>query len=123
MSTCPEQIELDPVEIDSRPCEFCGLTIDRHELTLPELERRTELIREIEVAAILARMDAMDAMDAMDGPPNVRAPARAEPYRPADSTIAAFLFVARTYNAEYVARWLSEHPLDLPSLLKLLEQK
>jgi hypothetical protein len=74
--------EPDPIEIDPRPCDSCGLTIDRHErvdtpegpeffcidlapdeMTLPELERRAELIRQVEVAEIMARMDAMDTMD------------------------------------------------------------
>jgi hypothetical protein len=28
----PEQIEIEPIAIDSRPCELCGLTIDRHDM-------------------------------------------------------------------------------------------
>ncbi|MGY4409121.1 hypothetical protein ACVWW4_000857 [Bradyrhizobium sp. LB7.1] len=62
-----------PVEIDPRPCELCGLTIDRHqmidegegpeffcidvpvdELTLDELERRDEL-RRLEACAAMVR--------------------------------------------------------------------
>jgi hypothetical protein len=31
MSANPEHDELDPIEIDPRPCQLCGLTIDRHE--------------------------------------------------------------------------------------------
>jgi hypothetical protein len=69
----PAGLEPDPLEIDPRPCELCGLTVDRHkmvddgdgplfycldlspdEMTLPELERRAELRRQEEVAAILA---------------------------------------------------------------------
>ncbi|HEY5036067.1 MAG TPA: hypothetical protein VII74_02920, partial [Chthoniobacterales bacterium] len=70
------ELEPDPIEIDPRPCTVCGLKIDRHEmvddgegpeffclspdeLMLLELERRAELIRQVEIAEILARMDAI----------------------------------------------------------------
>ena len=74
------QVELDPIEIDPRPCGECGLTIDRHrrvdtpegpeffcadlsldEMTLDELERRAELRRQEDIAWILARMDAFES--------------------------------------------------------------
>src|SRR6266576_3265542 len=94
----PGQIELDPLEIDPRSCGFCDLKIDKHErdntpegpifycidldpdeMTTLELERRAELIRQIEVAEIFARLEAMDD-------PSKRAPppAKPEPYRPAE---------------------------------------
>src|SRR5258708_40202677 len=94
-----EQIEFDPITIDPRPCELCGLTIDRHEmiddgdgplfycidpapdeLTPEELERRAELRRQEDVAAILARWEAIP-------PPKDLPPRRDEPYRPAASTV------------------------------------
>ena len=28
----PADIEPEPIEIDPRPCELCGLTIDRHQI-------------------------------------------------------------------------------------------
>jgi hypothetical protein len=80
--TRPEQIELDPIELDPRQCELCGLTIDRHEMvddgdgplffcaelspemTLPELERRAELRLQKEVAALVERMERADPRDA-----------------------------------------------------------
>ncbi len=94
----PDDLEPDPIEIDPRPCDLCGCTIDRHhrvdmeegpeffcinfapdELTLEELERRAELRRQEEVAAIMARLEAMDD-------PSKRLPQSAgpEPYRPAN---------------------------------------
>ena len=127
-----EQLELDPISIDPRPCQLCGLTIDRHEmlddgdgplffcpdlsldeLTLPELECRAELRRQEEVAAIFARLEAMDD-------PSKRLPPRSEPepYRPAGSTIDAFLHLAR-YDRGKLADWLDNHPQDAPELFKI----
>jgi hypothetical protein len=79
MNMRPAAFEPDPFEIDPRPCELCGLTIDRHEMidhgegpehycpdlspdemTMPELVRRAELRRQEVVAAIIARWEAMD---------------------------------------------------------------
>jgi hypothetical protein len=129
------QIELDPIEIDPRPCELCGLTIDRHEmvdhgegpeflcfdwppdeLTLPELERRDELRRQEEVAAIIARWEAMDAEIAATVPRS-----EPEPYRPARSTIDAFRLVAATGDVGRLKAWLADRPKDAPLLLALLE--
>jgi hypothetical protein len=128
--------ELDPIEIDPRPCELCGLTVDRHEMvdhgegpeffcvdlspdemTLDELERRAELRRQEEVAAILARMDAMDRPADL---PSAREP---EPYRPAASTIDAFWYVVSLRDPERFKAWLADRPKDAPFLLELLEKK
>src|SRR5205823_693992 len=125
-----------PIEIDPRPCELCGCTIDRHEMvddgaapifycpdvspdemTLEELERRAELIRRIEVAEIMARMEATA------GPFKVPAPAEPRRYSTPQSTIDAFLFVARNHDADYVARWLENHPRDVATLTELWREK
>jgi hypothetical protein len=77
------ELEPSPIEIDPRPCEWCGLTIDRHimvddgdgpdffcadlspeEMTLDELERRAELIHGEEIAAIIQRLELADPRDA-----------------------------------------------------------
>jgi hypothetical protein len=63
------ELEPDPLETDLSP----------DEMTLDELERRAELRRQEEVAAILARWDAMDAMD---GPAEMPPPRAPEPYHP-----------------------------------------
>jgi hypothetical protein len=125
-----------PIEIDPRPCVLCGLTVDRHEviddgdgpifycadlspdeMTLPELERRAELRRQEEVAAILARMDAMD------GPAEIPPSREAEPYRPARSTVDAFWFVVGLGDPDRFKAWLADRPKDAPFLLELLEGK
>jgi hypothetical protein len=122
-----------PIEIDSRPCELCGCTIDRHEmidngegpeffcidyfpeeLSLAELERRAEMRRQEEVAAIIARWETL-------GPPDIPPPREPEPYRPAKSTIDAFRFVAATGDVVRLKAWLADRPKDAPLLLALLE--
>jgi hypothetical protein len=136
----PEQIKLDPFAIDPRSCEHCGLAIDRHqrvdtpegpeffcippdEMDMDELERRAELIRQVEVAAILARMDAMDVMDTMDRPAEIPLPNKPRRYSTPQATIDAFLFVARNHDADYVARWLENHPQDVATLTELWREK
>jgi hypothetical protein len=150
----PGQIELDdPIAIDPRPCELCGLTIDRHErvddgdgpifycpdlspdeMDQDQLDRRAELRRQEEVAAILARWDAMDAMD----PPGAMVvvtgvisrhwkqtiiPPRSRPCRPAQSTIDAFFYVAALNDPDRLKAWLANHPKDAPHLHKLWKAK
>jgi hypothetical protein len=133
-------VELDPdlLEIDPRPCELCGLTIDRHEmvdhgegpeflcfdwppdeLTLPELERRAELRRQEDIAAQLARWEAQDALAPCEPLP----PREPEPYRPAASTVDAFWYVVQLGNPDRLKTWMRDHPKDAPTLLKLLENK
>ena len=127
-------IELDLLAIEPRPCELCGLTIERHDIvddgdgplfycpdlspddmTLEELERRAELRRQEDVAAILAAMPECPSIAPVDKPP--------EPYRPAQSTADAFFFVARSQPADYLGLWLAEHPQDAPHLHKLWIEK
>jgi hypothetical protein len=123
---------LDPIELDPRPCGLCGLTIDRHEMidrgegseffclelppdemTLPELERRAELRRQEDIAAILARWEALP----IDSPP-ARGP---KPYRPAAATVDAFQLVAAAGDVGRLKAWLAVRPKDAPLLLALLE--
>jgi hypothetical protein len=130
----PDCFELDPIEVDPRPCELCGCTIDRHEqvdrpegpeffclppdeMDLADLERRVELIRQVEVAAILARMEAMDVPF---DPPVPREPA---PYRTPEATVNAFWYVVGLDDLDRLAAWLDDHPQDKRTLLKLLESK
>jgi hypothetical protein len=131
----PADLEPDLIEMDPRPCELCGCTIDRHhcvdtdegpeffcvdfapdELTLDELERRAEFRREEEVAAILARLEAMD-----DPSKRLAARAESEPYRPAQSTVAAFKYLTTTGDVARLREWLDDRPRDAPFLLALLE--
>jgi hypothetical protein len=129
-----------PLALDPRPCELCGLTIDRHhmvdngdgpeffcldlspdEMTLPELERRAEMRRQEEGAAIIARWEAMDEEISRQKP--ATPPRGPEPYRPAASTVDAFLYLVTTDDAPRVRAWLVDCPNDAPFLLDLLESK
>ena len=132
----PAQIELDPIEIDPRPCGWCCLTIDRHarvdtpegpefycadlspdEMTLAELERRAELRRQEEVAAIAKTIFA--SVDRSEPPPAAEPP----PYRTAASTIDAFWYVVGLDDADYLAGWLARHPTDSSHLFKIWKGK
>ncbi|WP_119268365.1 hypothetical protein [Taklimakanibacter deserti] len=44
-------------------------------------------------------------------------------YRTPKATVDAFWYVVRTYNDEYVNRWLDEHPSDKAFLLDLYRQR
>jgi hypothetical protein len=142
-----------PIELDPRPCQLCGLTIDRHnmvdadegpeflcpwpdEMTLDELERRAELEREIEIAAMVREMELNDPRDrwkhtgepapshAVRNGPFEPWPYRApEPYRTLQVTIDAFWYVVALKNPEKLSAWLRDHPRDTSFLLKLLEAK
>jgi hypothetical protein len=137
--TSPGEItecEPEPIEIDPRPCQLCGLTIDRHEMvdhgdgpefycinlspdemTLPELERRAELRRQEEVAAIAKTIFVFANHSE---PPPAATPA---PYRPAAATVDAFWYVVGLDDADYLAGWLSRHPTDSPHLFKIWKGK
>jgi hypothetical protein len=132
----PAGLEPDPMEIDPRPCQVCGLTIDRHkmidngegpeffcidyypeELSLAELERRAELRAEEEIAWIVSQMEAAD------GPYEPPRPAEPPPYRTPQATIDAFWYVVGLGDPERFKAWLANHPRDASFLLKLLEGK
>ena len=125
-------LEIDPIEIDPRPCEHCGLTIDRHrrddtdegpeffclpadELEMHELELRIELIRQVEVAAIVRDMELNDPRDCWrhtgELPPNLIAEPTPPPSKPRvpQSTIDAFHYVASLGDPVYLAKWLRDH--------------
>jgi len=122
-----------PIEMDGRPCELCGLTIDRHEvvddgdgplfycpdlspeeITLLELERREVLRQREDVAAILAGMS-------WQASPSVVPPAEPERYHPAQSTIDAFRLVTASGDVGRLKTWLAARPKDAPLLLAMLE--
>jgi hypothetical protein len=128
----PDWFEVYPLDLEPRPCKLCGLTIDRHEMvdesegplfycpdlspddmTLPELERRAELRRQEDIAAILVAMPECPPIVPADKPP--------EPYRPAQSTIDAFRLVADGGDVGRLKAWLADRPKDAPLLLALLE--
>ncbi|MEK9281188.1 hypothetical protein MTR72_16460 [Bradyrhizobium sp. ISRA442] len=54
--------------------------------------------------------------------PQTELPPR-KPYQTPQSTIDAFLHVARSESTEYLTDWLTRHPLDAPHLHKLWKAK
>lgn len=123
------------LQIDPRPCSFCGVTTDRHEavdgaegpefycadlspddMTVPELERRGELRRQEDIAAIFCDMEASDR-------PGDRIPPSIAPthYRPAQSTVDAFRLVAAEGDVARLRSWLADRPKDAPALIAMLE--
>jgi hypothetical protein len=117
-STSPAVLEPEPIEIDSPLCELCGCAIE-------DLE---ELIY-LRAADLIAQWERADPRDAWrhtgEQPPRAIIEPRPapEPYRPAQSTIDAFLYVVSLCNPERLKAWLGDHPQDAPFLLKLLEGK
>ncbi|WP_157088150.1 hypothetical protein [Bradyrhizobium jicamae] len=99
---------------DGEGPQFFCLDLSPDEMTLDELERRAELRRQEEVAAILARMDAMPR-------PRDPPPAAPEPYRPAQSTVDAFRIVVAAGDIGRLKAWLADRPKDAALLLALLE--
>jgi hypothetical protein len=142
------ELEPSPIEIDPRPCEWCGLTIDRHmvvddgdgpeffcadippdEMTLDELERRAELIRGEEIAAIIQRLELADPRDAWrvtgEPPPeefrNSDVFGRlANPPRPGipQSTVDAFKRMVGSGDPERLSAWLRDHSDVASALLR-----
>jgi hypothetical protein len=129
-------IQLMPIEIDPRPCELCGLTIDRHEMvdhgdgpeffcvdvpvddmTLDELERRAELRREEAIAAMIRHWEMDDAKASPS-----RAPPQREYHTPR-ATIDAFWFVVRLDDPDYLIDWLERHPRDAAYLHQIWSAK
>jgi hypothetical protein len=132
---CP--IDHDPIEIDPRPCEWCGLTIDQHHM-VDDGEGPEFFCEEMpwDYAADLVRgWQLADGRDAWrvtgEAPPpaNVRnsdistKPIAPRLYRTPQSTIDAFLHVARNESTAYLADWLARHPLDAPHLQKIGKEK
>jgi hypothetical protein len=126
--------EPDPLEIDPRPCGLCGLTIDQHrmvdtgegpEFFCDDVEYQihldaNDLVRQWELADPRDRWKHTG-----EAPPKASAfpVPSARPYRPAESTVAAFWYVVSLNDLEYLKAWLANHPADAPTLLKLLESK
>jgi hypothetical protein len=108
--------EPEPIEIDPRPCQLCGLTIDRHEMVDDGEGPEFFCTGEIDDAppAVVRQPEIAD--------PRARWPEprrRPEPYRPAQSTVAAFLYVVGLDDPDYLAAWLTKHSADAPHLLKI----
>lgn len=121
-----------PIEIDPRPCGLCGRTIDQHECVDqgegPEFFCRDD--DDIVVCWELA--DPRDAWRHTGEPPPpahvrngdiLQKTAAAPQYRTPQATVDAFFFVVRLNDADYLKRWLEQHPRDAKALCELWERK
>jgi hypothetical protein len=70
-------------------------------------------------ARIYAQWEADDAKRRPSAAPE---PQKRE-YRTPQATVDAFWFVARQGDPDYLARWLAQHPADVPHLHKIWGQK
>ena len=106
---CPDRIEHDhdPLEIDSRPCEHCGLLLDDH-FTIDGPEGPEHFCQPLDVALQLRALRLQEIWERADSrdrwrhtgeaPPEVGIPTTAvkQPYRTPPSVIDAFKYVVRT---------------------------
>jgi hypothetical protein len=83
----------------------------------------------LDAAALVKQWELLDPRDAWrhtgEPPPATSdiPSARPEPYRTPQSVVDAFLHVVRLGDADYLSRWLAQHPADAPHLLKIWERK
>jgi hypothetical protein len=127
----PSRIELDPIEIDPRPCEFCGLTIDQHRMvdTGEGPEFFCEEFETPDAANLVRQWELADPRDAWkwtgeQPPKNCQDDGQfSRPYSTPEATIRVFWFVVSLNDLEYLKAWLAKHPADAPTLLELLESK
>ena len=119
----------DPREIDPRPCDWCGLTIDQHRM-VDDGEGPEFFCEDIsaDAAEILRRWEEADPRDRWrhtgeQQPKPLPEPIRNAPYRTAQSTIDAFWVVARSGNADHLIAWLRDHPADAALLHTIWGQK
>ncbi|MCC8964894.1 hypothetical protein H8A95_21910 [Bradyrhizobium sp. Pear76] len=122
--------DLLPLEIDPRPCELCGRTIDQHHcqddgegplffcwddgdlVTAWELADPRDAWRHTGEAPSPAHVRNSDISGSAGRPPQYRTP---------QATIDAFRIVLDAGNPDRLATWLRNHPADAPALLEMLE--
>jgi hypothetical protein len=126
-------IDLDLLEIDPRPCELCGLTIDQH-VMVDDGEGPEFFCEETDpyAADIVRQWELADPRDAWrhtgEPPPpaSVRnsdttaKPTRSQ--RPAESTVQEFWHVV-TREPEKLKTWLARHPGEAPALHQIWKAK
>jgi hypothetical protein len=92
-------------------CELCGCAIEDFEAVI--------YLRAADLVAQWERDDPRDNWKHTgEHPPRRQPPAPSPAYRTPQATVDAFKFVARQGDADTLAKWLADHPLDAPALLK-----
>ena len=117
------QASLMPIEIDPRPCEWCGRTIDQHQCIDhgegPEFYCYPD-------GDLVKQWELDDPRDRWRHTGDARPPAApttstTKPYSTPRATVDAFFYVLGIGDVDYLTNWLSQHPLDVPTLHKLWE--
>jgi hypothetical protein len=120
-----------PIEVDPRPCELCGLTIDQHIMVDdgegPEFYCSDDgddfvrsLVRQWELDDPRDRWKHTGEPAPKPSPLQAKA---ARPYSTARATIDAFFYVVGLGDIDYLTGWLARHPMDALTLHKLWEGK
>ena len=137
MNAAVMAIEPAPIEIDPRPCEWCGLTIDQH-IMVDDGDGPEFFCEQVSpfAANLVVQWEMQDPRDAWrhtgETPPPVTfrnayfagtAPPIRQHYRTPQATINAFFYVAGFGDADHLKRWLQQHPRDAETLCKLWEGK
>jgi hypothetical protein len=127
------EIEPQPIEIDLRPCQLCGCTIDHHdrfdtpegpEFFCDDYEREIYL----RTCAMVRDWELNDPRDSWRHTGETKpaatdfAPARPAHHTP-QATVDAFWCVVRLDDPERLTDWFERHPLDAPYLCELWERK
>jgi hypothetical protein len=114
-------------------CELFGLEPPDVVDPLNEFSQQTGLVAAIGQDAVQAIIEApfawlagaldYEAAAAADYAPQPVPKPAPRPYRTPQTVVDAFFYVVRNHDADYLARWLIEHPLDASHLKKLWEAK
>lgn len=123
---------LEPYEIDPRPCELCGQTIDRHEMVDEGEGPEFFCFPADDIVTCWELADPRDAWrHTGETPPSAsvrnsditKMPTQPDYYRTPQSVVDAFWFVASLDDPARLAAWLADHPRDERYLQKIWEQK
>ncbi len=98
-----------------------------HDQCMPEPEPDSgaaDIVRRLEMADPRDRWrhtgDSPPPSEVRNGPMPAATP---KPCHTPQATVDAFLYVLRLGDADYLSRWLAQHPGDAPYLLKIWERK
>ena len=98
-----------------------GIALKSGKLTSAEVDAKLEEMGALDL--VYPELMTWDWPVFVNPQPDKSAKPTAAPYRTPQSVIDAFLYVARNHDAEYLARWLEDHPRDIATLNKLWEAK
>jgi hypothetical protein len=121
-----------PIDIDPRPCDWCGLTIDCHvmvddgegpEFFCQEIHPyAADLVRQLELDDLRDKWRHTGEAPPLTGFRNSDLSARPERprhYRTPQASVDAFLWITAQDDPDYLAEWLKDHPRDAAYLLKI----